>query len=206
MAETTLPSGAADRVPTRRLFVGLFVDATAARELHTTVRGILAGAGFRFVPPEEIHLTLRFLPETQAARVDDLRAALEGALAGLPAPRLRIAHTGTFPESGSAQVLWAGVEEDPGTEGRLEALASAADAAAVASIGAPAPAEPFRPHITVARPSRYGRCLPPEDFRSLRLGVRWLPTEARLVESRPGSSGEARFPLIAGIGLLPDPA
>lgn len=176
--------------------MGLFLPAAAARELHTTVRGLLRGAGFRFVPPEEIHLTLHFLGETPEAEIEGLRAGLERSLADLAAPRLRLLRTGAFPETGSAHVLWAGVDEDPGTEGRLAALASAS--------GAAEGDEPFRPHLTVARPSRYGRCLPPEDFRGLRLAIRWLPLEARLVESRPGEEGASRFPVIASFPLRQD--
>ena len=140
----------------KRIFVGLFLPASAARELHTTVRGLLTGAGFRFVPPDEIHLTLRFLGDTEDAAIEEIRSALEGRLAGLCAPSLRIATTGAFPESGAARILWAGIEEDPGTEGRL--------------------------------------------------AVRWRPLEVRLVESRPGQSGPARFPVIASFPLLPDSA
>jgi 2'-5' RNA ligase len=183
-------------VPSRRLFVGLFLPAEAARELHTTVRGLLRGAGFRFVPPEEIHLTLRFLGETPEAEIEGLRTGFERSLADLAAPRLRLAHTGSFPGAGSARVLWVGVDEDPGTEGRLAALASA--------VGASDGDDPFRPHLTVARPSRYGRGLPPEDFRGLRLAIRWLPVEARLVESRPGEEGASRFPVIASFPLRQD--
>lgn len=186
--------------------MGLFVPAAAARELHTTVRGILAGAGFRFVLPEEIHLTLRFIGDTPASKIEGLRASLERSLACRAAPKLRLARTGAFPEAGSARVLWVGVDEDPGTEGRLSALALAAAAAVVESGCAGTGEDPFRPHLTVARPSRYGRCLPPEDFRRLRLAVRWLPVEARLVESRPGEVGESRFPAIATFPLLPDSA
>jgi 2'-5' RNA ligase len=190
----------------KRIFVGLFLPASAARELHTTVRGLLAGAGFRFVPPDEIHLTLRFLGDTEDAAIEELRSALEGRLAGLCAPSLRIATTGAFPESGAARILWAGIEEDPGTEGRLAALAQATEAAVAGSATARPAEERFQPHLTVARPSRHGRSLPPEDFRRLRLAVRWRPLEVRLVESRPGQSGPARFPLIASFPLLPDSA
>ena len=186
--------------------MGLFVPAAAARELHTAVRGILRGAGFRFVPPEEIHLTLRFIGETSESEIEALRASLEHRLSGSRAPRLRLARTGAFPEAGSARVLWVGIDEDPGTEGRLAALASAADAAVVERTGLAATGDPFRPHLTVARPSRYGRCLPPEDFRRLRLAIRWLPVEVQLVESRPGEVGESRFPVIARVPLLQDSA
>ena len=188
-----------DAIPSsRRLFVGLFVPAAAARELHATVRGLLRGAGFRFVPPEEIHLTLRFVGETPEGGIEALREGLGRSLAGLAAPRLRLARTGSFPETGSARVLWVGVDEDPGTEGRLAALASA--------VAAGPAEEPFQPHLTVARPARYGRCLPPEDFRRLRLAIRWHPTEVRLVESRPGESGDDRFPVLASFPLLQDSA
>jgi 2'-5' RNA ligase len=184
-------------LPIRKLFVGLFAPAAAAREIHSAVRGILAGAGFRFVPPEEVHLTLRFIGMTPEERIEDLRASLRRSLAGLQAPDLVISRTGSFPEKGSARVLWVGVDEAPGTQGRLLALARAADAA----VGGAAE-DPFSPHLSVARPGRDRGCLPPEDFRKLRLAVRWRPTEVRLVESRPGEAGDARFPLIESFPLL----
>lgn len=189
-------------LPARKLFVGLFVPAMAARELHTMVRGILAGAGFRFVEPEEIHLTLRFIGMTPEERIESLRTSLRRSLAGLAAPKLRLSRTGSFPETGSARVLWAGVEEDPGTEGRLSALARAADAAVVESAVGASAGDPFQPHVTVARPGRNRGCLPPEDFRRLRLAVRWHPSEVRLVESRPGEAGDSRFPAIETFSLL----
>src|SRR5262245_2971970 len=105
-----MPSEAS--LPIRKLFVGLFVPAAAAPELHTTVRGILAGAGFRFVVPEEIHLTLRFIGMTPQEKIEGLRASLRSSLAGLAAPKLQLSRTGSFPETGTARVLWAGVEED----------------------------------------------------------------------------------------------
>jgi len=191
-----------ETLPSRKLFVGLFVPAAAAREIHTTVRGVLAGAGFRLVVPEELHLTLRFIGPTPESRIEDLRASLGRSLAGLAGPRLRLARTGTFPETGAARVLWVGVEEDPGAEGRLAAIARAADAAvAQASAGGPA-GDPFHPHITVARPARHRGSLPPEEFLRLRFAVRWQPREVRLVESRPGEAGDSRFPVIGSFPIL----
>lgn len=180
-------------LPIRKLFVGLFLPAAAARELHAAVRGVLVGDGFRFVQPEEIHLTLRFVGMTPEERIEGLRADLRRSLASLRAPRLTLSRTGTFPESGAARVLWAGVDEDPGTEGTLLALARAAGYAAD---------EPFQPHLTVARPARSRGCPPPEDFRRLALAVRWHPAEVRLVESRPGEAGDLRFPSIESFPLL----
>jgi 2'-5' RNA ligase len=190
----------------RRLFVGAFLHAAGARVIHGDVRGLLAGAGFRFVPPEEIHMTLAFLGETDTAVVPGLVGAIRSAVDGLAGPRLLITHTGSFPEQGSARVLWVGVEEDAGTEGRLEALAQAVRGAAASAGVDRDPEAGFQAHLTVARPSRFGRCLPPEDFRRRRLDVRWAPASIRLVESHPGQAGESRFPLVAEFALSPDPA
>ncbi|MFN0007570.1 MAG: RNA 2',3'-cyclic phosphodiesterase [Planctomycetota bacterium] len=187
---------------TRKLFVGLFVPAAAARKLQAAVYGVLAGAGLRVVAPEEVHLTLRFIGRTPASKIEGLRASLGRFLAGLSAPQLRIARTGSFPETGVARVLWVGVEEEPGTEGRLLTLARATDAAVVESgVGGP-PEDPFLPHLTVARPARQRGCLPSEEFRRLRLAVPWHPSEVRLVESRPGETGDSRFPVIESFPLL----
>jgi len=199
-------SPAASRPAARRLFVGAFLHAAGAREIHDAVGGLLAGAGFRFVPPAEIHLTLAFLGERDPSLVPGLQEAIGPAVGGLAGPRLRIRHTGSFPEKGAARVLWLGVEEDAGTEGRLEALArSVRDAVARCGVGLEAEKR-FQAHLTVARSSRHRRSLPPEDFRRLRLDVRWLPEMIRLVKSRPGQPGESRYPSRADFALSPDPA
>jgi 2'-5' RNA ligase len=187
-----------------RLFVGVFLPYPAALEVHRAVRGRLEAGDVRLVPPEEFHLTLHFLGATDEVRIPVLSDALTRRVSALPAPRLRLSSTGAFPDAAAARILWVGVREEPGAEGRLSALAGAARAAAVDAGASAAGEEPWSAHLTVARSARRGRMQLPDGFRELRLDVPWRPEEVRLVESCPGETGAARFPLLAAFRLLPE--
>jgi RNA 2',3'-cyclic 3'-phosphodiesterase len=100
-------------------------------------------AGLRWSDPASWHLTLAFLGLVPAADVGRITGAIE-RVAGGPAPmRLATGGLGAFPSPRRARVLWYGVA-DP--ERRLAALADAL--AAALDLQA---ADPFRPHLTLAR-------------------------------------------------------
>jgi 2'-5' RNA ligase len=161
-----------------RLFVGAFPPEDVAVALARAVEGPLAAARVRLVPPEEIHLTLRFLGATEESAVEGLREDLGRTLADRHAADLRIRGTGAFPDLVRARVLWAGVE------GHVPELL---------------PGELETPHLTVARAS--GRVRVPEAFLRVELLLPWILDEVRLVESRPGASGPERFRAIAAFPL-----
>ena len=195
----------------RRLFVGLPLPRAAAEDLRRAVQKALApllARGLRLAPAGEIHLTLHFLGATDEDRIADLTAALGRRLAGARAPRLRIDRTGGFPEADRARVLWAGVREEAGAEGRLRTLEQAARGA-VRDTGLPAVEEgeaDGHPHLTVARPRGRERLSLPAAFRELSLDLPWTPAAVVLFESRPGEQGEARYPALATFVLSPDSA
>ena len=117
----------------------------------------------KWVRPENIHLSVKFLGEVDDAREPELRSALQRA-AGKPGapPRpltLQIAGFGVFPDYHRPHVLWAGVTPEPG----LELLQHSVEQA-FAPLGFPTEARAFRPHITLARAARSAR---PPDFRGL---------------------------------------
>lgn len=98
----------------------------------------------RWTDPSGWHATLAFLGDTDPDRVPGLADALAD-VAGRSAPfTLATGGLGGFPSSLSARVAWYGIA-DP--EGRLAAIASAVRAA----LGL-ADDQPFRPHLTLARP------------------------------------------------------
>jgi len=161
----------------RRLFVGVFPPAGIAEQVHEASRKVLRDKDFRLVPADEIHLTLRFLGATPEGEIPAIREHLREAVSGFPRPEVRVRGSGAFPDSHSARVLWAGVE-DPGAS--LARLA--------ARVGE---SKPYTPHLTVAR-CRGARA--PEAFLALALDLPWRLDELFLVESRPGTSGPDRFP------------
>lgn len=103
-------------------------------------------AGVRFLRPESIHLTLRFLGETSPQQARDLEGRLRAAAAACPRSSAPVAGLGLFPDRGAPRVLWLGVSlAEP-----VLALQRACEAAAV-SVGFPSEERPFRPHLTLGR-------------------------------------------------------
>lgn len=98
----------------------------------------------RWVPPEQIHLTLSFLGEVQDAVVERLTGQLSRIQ--LPSFPLCLGGTGCFPNRQRPRVLWIGLDPQP----RLNALAAKVREAVLAC-GIPQEQRPFSPHITLAR-------------------------------------------------------
>lgn len=172
---------------TARVFAALVLGRAQAEDVDRAVSAALAGPQrFRRPRPEGLHLTLHFLGDVPRERVPALGEAL-AAVAGLPAPYLRLAGTGAFPDPSRPRVLWVGVREEPGTEGRLERLARAtARALSAGELGGP-----FRAHVTVARP-RDPRAGVPVAFGRLTIDEAWRPDAVDLLESVRGE-GPSRY-------------
>lgn len=100
--------------------------------------------GARWVPVEQIHLTLSFLGEVEESAVEPLTEKL--AHIHVPAFDLRCGGTGCFPTRHRPRVLWIGVEQEP----HLYDLAAKVRAAVLAC-GIPQEDRHFSPHLTLAR-------------------------------------------------------
>jgi 2'-5' RNA ligase len=113
------------------------------------------GHGWRWVRPEGIHLTLRFLGEVSP--VDDARQreTWRRAVAGHPRFRFRVGGVGVFPAASRPRVLWVGVAESSPTPVMVP-LAAALESAA-RELGFESEERPFRAHLTLARAQREGR-------------------------------------------------
>jgi len=100
--------------------------------------------GARWVPPEQLHLTLAFLGEVEETTAGELSKWL--ALIQTPPFRLCFSGTGCFPNRHRPRVLWVGLEPHP----RLMHLAAEVHGAVLAC-SIPQEERPFSPHITLAR-------------------------------------------------------
>jgi 2'-5' RNA ligase len=127
------------------------VRSALAAELRE--RGPLPG---RPVPPENWHLTLRFLGDTPEPALRRLREEVASAPLG-ERFSVRFGEYGAFPRASRATVLWLGLAGD--TE-PLDRLAQAVEQA-VRSAGFPAERRPFKPHLTLSR------IRAPEDARGV---------------------------------------
>lgn len=165
-----------------RLFTAIVPPKSAVRSLVDGLRDVPAAPGMRWIAPEQWHVTLGFFGADDAQRRD---AWLRPRLAGMTAPRMRLAGAGNF-----RGVLWCGVAGD-----ELGALAEAA--------GADNEERAFHPHVTLARghpPGGFGKLV---SYLADHHGPSWTATEVVLMRSDRDHTGAtytpvARYPLRAG--------
>lgn len=105
-----------------------------------------AAPSLRWVSPERMHLTVRFLGEQPAERLGELGASFDDAVSRHVGTPLVLDGFGAFPNFRRARVVWMGVEPHP----RLELLHHDVERACL-TLGFEAEGRAFRPHLTLAR-------------------------------------------------------
>jgi 2'-5' RNA ligase len=133
---------------TMRLFVAIELTDAVRRRLgtlqsqHRDLDSVV-----RWVRPEQIHLTLKFLgavPDAKAAEIVDALTAVAPNHAPF---EFAVRGAGCFPARGAPRVFWVGVEEPTGALERLQAACEEA----MAAIGFPPEGRRYSPHLTLAR-------------------------------------------------------
>jgi 2'-5' RNA ligase len=130
-----------------RTFVAVELEPAALDQLAAlSARLRQQVTGVRWVRPEGLHLTLRFLGPSSPDRLARLEPTLERAAATCPQSEAQLGGLGMFPERGRPRVLRVGID----VEASVLALQQACERAAVAA-GFPPESRPFHPHLTLGR-------------------------------------------------------
>jgi len=128
-----------------RLFVALDLDNAIRERIVRFIEGVQPFAPeARWVKPESMHVTLKFIGEQPDDAVDSLKQALQQISAGTI--KIDFRGHGFFPNPKSARVFWVRMQSGP----ELGALAAAVDQA-LFPLGIPKEDRPFSPHLTLAR-------------------------------------------------------
>ena len=170
-----------------RLFTALALPEEHLARLSALSAGV---DGARWVSPENLHVTLRFIGEVNEAAGDDIVEALAGVRCGPVTVTLEGA--GHFGKRKKTYSVWIGVRAAP----ELLALHDRIDRA-LASCGLASESRKYTPHVTIAR---LGRARPDHVRAWLEAAASFAapPFEAEeflLYESRPGRSGNVYVPL-----------
>ncbi len=104
------------------------------------------GADVRWVKPENIHLTLKFLGNIGEQTIDGIVKMVERCCKGLNIFDIEVSGVGVFPHVRAPRVLWAGISGD----GALEELQRKIEDGA-ASLGFERENRRFAPHLTLGR-------------------------------------------------------
>jgi 2'-5' RNA ligase len=128
-----------------RLFVALDIEPQIRERIAAfmnEVRGLAPGV--RWVQPESLHVTLKFIGERPDAIAPDIEKVLRGVSAGVF--RLSFRGAGFFPSEKSARVFWIGIEAEPALAGLAAQIERV-----LLPLGIGAEKRAFSPHLTLAR-------------------------------------------------------
>lgn len=128
-----------------RIFVGTDLDSDVRARISRFLEGVQGFApDARWVHPESLHITLKFIGEQPAEQVDAIAERLRRVESN--ALEIRCAGYGFFPTAKAPRVFWIGIQAGP----QLAELAESVDLA-VAELGVPRENRPYSPHLTLAR-------------------------------------------------------
>jgi len=152
-----------------RLFIAVFPPPQVQRAAYAATAPLRASAGsVSWVPPDQMHVTMRFLGEADDAQRAHAIAAMQKVAASQPRFGAALGGFAAFPTAKRARVLWLGMMQ--GAE-PMRLLAGALEEA-LEGAGFEPVETAFEPHLTV------GRIGTPADWT------------ARLIEA---NAPEARF-------------
>jgi len=127
-----------------RSFIAVEMVPEGIEELYVELRG--TGADVKFVAPESLHLTLKFLGEVDEGRIGEIHSAMQEGLEGIAPFRVALQGMGAFPSFSYVRVVWIGVEE--GKEPLMEMQRRLDDE--LAPLGFKREKR-FEPHLTIGR-------------------------------------------------------
>ncbi|WP_459191229.1 RNA 2',3'-cyclic phosphodiesterase [Halosimplex sp. J119] len=183
----------------KRLFVSVDLDGLAD-EIAAVQERFADASGLTVTDPEQAHVTVKFLGDTDPDRIDELRDELDAAVAdaGVDPFEATFGGLGVFPSLDYISVVWVGTRTGGESLTRLHEAVEERTTA----MGFDAEDHEFTPHVTVARMEHAGgKSLVQEVVRERDPDVGTLGVEElRLKESTLGPDGPTyetvdRFPL-----------
>ncbi|HOP06600.1 MAG TPA: RNA 2',3'-cyclic phosphodiesterase [candidate division Zixibacteria bacterium] len=135
----------------------LFIAAPLPNEIENYLGEIISdlrpeGRDVKWVKASNIHVTLRFLGDTEERLVPSLKTLIDKTAAGQNAVDTSVSGIGAFPNLRRPSVFWVGLG------GGVESLADMADRIeqGVRELGFEPESKRFKPHLTIGRVRRDG--------------------------------------------------
>ena len=138
-------------MPVIRSFIAIELPDSIHEQLRKLILQLSpATRAVRWVSPENIHLTLKFLGDVDGAVIPKIQAALNREAAYCMKFTVQVSGLGAFPNLRRPRVVWTGVQAPQ----ELTRLVKAVENATV-PLGFPTEERPFSPHLTLGRVSQH---------------------------------------------------
>jgi 2'-5' RNA ligase len=145
-----------------RAFIAIPLSSEIQAELSkisTELKNQLKAAPVRWVPVENMHLTLKFLGEVSTNNLELLKTTLQGEVAGHNPFEISVGGLGAFPNLHRPRVIWVNIE----APAELAAVQHGIETQ-LARLGYTPEERPFHPHLTLGR---VGRTASPPDAQKI---------------------------------------
>ncbi len=137
---------------TKRCFVAIDLPQSLKEQLNSLIEGLKQAdkeRKVRWVRPDGIHLTLKFLGEVVPDKIPDI---IEATTKTLSQPEIQpfgllVGKLGVFPNLTAPRVIWVGVDSNLKALNQLQKAVEKA----LNPVGFPIEARPFSPHLTIGR-------------------------------------------------------
>jgi RNA 2',3'-cyclic 3'-phosphodiesterase len=101
----------------------------------------------KWVDPNSIHVTLKFLGEVSEESIDELMLAIEESTQGISPFKLEVSEVGAFPNLDRVQVVWVGMKGELAKVSQLQKRIESN----TEQLGFPRESRAFTPHLTLGR-------------------------------------------------------
>lgn len=118
----------------------------AIEQQTARLRQTLGDDLIRWIPSENMHLTLKFLGEVSASHLVFLKQMIAQTADSLPQFDLQVSGLGSYPTRGNPRILWIGLQA-PATLSSLQKNIEAG----TSRLGYEQEERPFSPHLTIGR-------------------------------------------------------
>jgi 2'-5' RNA ligase len=149
-----------------RSFIAIEIPSEIQQAIARATAGLQEAVprpAVRWVAPQNIHLTLKFLGDVSPANLEQLARSLRVETANHPVFRASIGGVGVFPHPRQPRVIWIGCQAPPA----LVSLYRGVEAVC-ARLGYVAEKRAFSPHLTLGR---VGNSISPTELEHLRLAM-----------------------------------
>jgi 2'-5' RNA ligase len=133
---------------TLRCFIAIDFDQTVIQsivEIQKSFKNI-AFLSIRWVKADNLHLTLKFLGETDSKKIPLVKEIMDRISTSMTPFNIRLSQMGVFPGWRNPRILWLGIEKSDD----ILSLASKIEKE-LESLGFPGETRPFSPHLTIGR-------------------------------------------------------
>ena len=132
-----------------RVFIAVEIPPSIRQAIDSQTQPLRAALGrdlVRWVPAENMHLTLKFIGDVSPASVDALAKMLTAETQTCAPFALTVGGLSSFPTPRRARVIWIGIQAPAALTSLQHGLESAA-----ARLGYEEETRPFSPHLTLGR-------------------------------------------------------